>query len=321
MDRITLIVVPDETSPVRRFQVPRVWLRNAAVVAAALAVVLLLGVADWVRLRIDAVDVERMRAESELQRVKLETLGSSVTELEEALARIREFERKVRVIANLPTAMTETGGSELGGQGGELDGEGARSAGPQLPRGAAGGEGDDVSQLGEGLDAAALARTQSKARRLSGVAEAQGLSIEELVGRLEGKSERLEATPSIWPTQGWVTSGYGYRLSPFTGQRKFHAGIDIAADFGTEIIAPAKGKVVQVGSKGPMGKSVTLDHGWGTRTTYGHAAEIYVKLGQLVERGQRIAAVGSTGRSTGPHLHYGVSLAGRSVNPMNYILE
>ena len=77
MDRITLIVVPDETSPVRRFQVPRVWLRNAAVVAAALAVVLLLGVADWVRLRIDAVDVERMRAESELQRVKLETLGSS----------------------------------------------------------------------------------------------------------------------------------------------------------------------------------------------------------------------------------------------------
>jgi murein DD-endopeptidase MepM/ murein hydrolase activator NlpD len=131
----------------------------------------------------------------------------------------------------------------------------------------------------------------------------------------------LASTPSIWPTEGWVTSGYGYRISPFTGRRTFHAGIDIASDFGTRIVAPARGRVVFVGRKGSLGKTLKIDHGFGLRTFYGHAAEIHVERGQEIERGERIASVGSTGRSTGPHLHYSVEVNGRSVNPRNYIFE
>jgi murein DD-endopeptidase MepM/ murein hydrolase activator NlpD len=147
------------------------------------------------------------------------------------------------------------------------------------------------------------------------------MSFEELVEGLEGKRHRLASTPSIWPTEGWVTSGYGYRISPFTGRRTFHGGLDIASDFGTPIVAPARGKVVFAGRKGPLGKTLVIDHGFGLRTSYGHAAEIHVEKGEAIERGQRIASVGSTGRSTGPHLHYAVEVKGKSVNPHNYIFE
>jgi murein DD-endopeptidase MepM/ murein hydrolase activator NlpD len=147
------------------------------------------------------------------------------------------------------------------------------------------------------------------------------MSFEDLVEGLEGKRHRLASTPSIWPTEGWVTSGYGYRISPFTGRRNFHAGLDIASNFGTPILAPARGRVVFAGRKGPLGKTLVIDHGFGLRTSYGHTAELLVKKGEEVERGQRIAAVGSTGRSTGPHVHYSVEVKDRSVNPLNYIFE
>ena len=138
---------------------------------------------------------------------------------------------------------------------------------------------------------------------------------------LEGKRHQLESTPSIWPTDGWVTSRYGNRISPFTGKPQFHGGLDIASDFGTPIIAPARGRVTFVGKKGPMGRAVIIDHGYGLKTTYAHTAKTYVARGEVVERGTPIAAVGSTGRSTGPHLHYAVEVNGRSVDPANYIFE
>ena len=118
-----------------------------------------------------------------------------------------------------------------------------------------------------------------------------------------------------------MTSRYGYRISPFTGKRKFHAGLDIAADIGTPVGAPARGKVVMVGRKGPLGKTVVLDHGYGFRTTFGHNSRVHVKLGQEVERGETIAEVGNTGRSTGPHLHYAVKVNEKSVNPADYIIR
>jgi murein DD-endopeptidase MepM/ murein hydrolase activator NlpD len=118
-----------------------------------------------------------------------------------------------------------------------------------------------------------------------------------------------------------VTSAFGWRISPFTGRRQFHAGLDIAADPGTDILAAARGKVVFAGSKGPLGQTLIVDHGYGFRTTYGHASAFHVRVGAAVERGQRIAAVGSSGRSTGPHLHYSVSVKGKTVDPSDYVLD
>ena len=123
------------------------------------------------------------------------------------------------------------------------------------------------------------------------------------------------------PTDGYVTSGYGHRISPFTGREQFHAGLDIAAAFGTIVVAPARGRVVFSAMNGPFGRMIEIDHGYGLRTHFAHLSTAYVAQGQTVERGTPIAEVGSTGRSTGPHLHYGVEVNGRTVDPTDYIFE
>ena len=191
-------------------------------------------------------------------------------------------------------------------------------AGPwELP----GGEEPVADGEGGVLDAASIARIQRRAQQLMLRSQHRRDSFNAMLEELDGKRHRLASTPSVWPTDGWVTSRYGYRTSPFTGQRKFHAGLDIAADVGTPVVAPARGKVVFVGRKGPLGKTLIIDHGYGIRTTYGHTSALHVKRGEEVERGDRIADVGSTGRSTGPHLHYGISVGEKSVNPSDYIIR
>jgi murein DD-endopeptidase MepM/ murein hydrolase activator NlpD len=164
--------------------------------------------------------------------------------------------------------------------------------------------------------------TLSEAAEVLGIrADERGTSLEALVGALEQKRNRLASMPSVWPAKGWLTSRFGPRVSPFTGRRQRHAGIDIASRSGTPIQSPARGRVASVGSRGPLGKSITIDHGFGVKTLYGHTKEIFVKVGDTVERGQKIAAIGSTGRSTGPHLHYGVHVNGKARDPLNYIFD
>jgi murein DD-endopeptidase MepM/ murein hydrolase activator NlpD len=161
----------------------------------------------------------------------------------------------------------------------------------------------------------------ARAQRLASRAAEQQGSFERLLELLRGKADQLASTPSIWPAKGWLTSRYGYRISPFTGLRDFHGGVDVAAEPGTEIVAPARGRVVQAGAQGALGNVVVLDHGFGIRTTFGHAQDLLVHEGQSVERGERIASVGNSGRSTGPHLHYAVARNGRLTNPLDYIVE
>ena len=336
MNRVQVIVVRDEASALRRYQVPRWLVEYGPWTALVLAILVVVGAVDYVRLRWNAVDVDRLRQQTARQRGELDSLAGGLASLEDEFARLWEFERKVRVIADLPGAMVEAEVPEDGaaGRGGELEETTSSepTSGAEIPAGeeaaTQGGQGgpedlEPTSLPGAALDfdRAVLAGTRDGIRRLALRTTTQAMSFEELVEGLEGKRHRLASTPSIWPTEGWVTSGYGYRVSPFTGRRSFHAGLDIASDFGTPIVAPARGRVVFAGRKGPLGKTVVIDHGFGLRTTFGHTAEMNVKRGQEIERGERIASVGSTGRSTGPHVHYAVEVKGKSVNPHNYIFE
>lgn len=325
--RVTLMLVPeDHRARPRRLQVPPALLRHGPWAAGVLALALLAGVADYVRLRVDAVDVAAMRAKTAEDEVRLVGMAEELKSLEAGLERLREFERKVRTIADLPAALPEVQKPAVGGGEGEEGGQGGGvELEPAAPAPVSSDPGDPPGQARapdvHGLDAAAVARISGKARRLGDRVAQRATSFTALMEQLESKSHHLASLPSIWPTDGWVTSRFGHRISPFTGRRQFHAGLDIAADFGTAIVSPARGRVSFVGRKGPLGQAVVVDHGYGIQTTYGHAAEIFVKRGQEVERGQRIAAVGSTGRSTGPHLHYAVEVRGRTVDPANYILD
>ena len=138
---------------------------------------------------------------------------------------------------------------------------------------------------------------------------------------LESRKMLLASTPSIWPVKGWMSSRFGYRTSPFTGEREFHRGIDISTRINAPITSPGDGIVSGISWDHGYGKIMTIKHGNGLVTRYAHLTKALVKKGQYVKRGDTIALVGNTGRSTGPHLHYEVHLNRVAVNPLRYILN
>jgi len=145
-------------------------------------------------------------------------------------------------------------------------------------------------------------------------------SLAEIEAAVKQQESRLQNMPSIWPVQGWVGSGYGYRRDPFTGRREMHPGFDIVAPGGTTVVASAAGHVIFAGWKPGWGRCVEIDHGSGIRTFYAHCRSLGVKNGDNVLRGDAVATVGNSGRSTGTHLHYGVLARGNWVDPGNYVL-
>jgi len=167
--------------------------------------------------------------------------------------------------------------------------------------------------------AATLLRTE---QNLESIKEAIPITEDSLKGlekQVEAQRAREQATPSLWPVTGNITSGFGYRRSPFDASREFHAGIDVAAPRGTAVHATAAGTVRMASWNGGYGNVIFLDHGFGYVTVYAHLSRISVRVGQIVEKGQVIGLVGSTGRSTGPHLHYEVRVGGATVNPMRFL--
>lgn len=138
---------------------------------------------------------------------------------------------------------------------------------------------------------------------------------------VDKRNQLAAATPSIWPTHGWLSSSMGNRADPFTGERDFHPGLDISADKGAPIYATADGKVTHAASAGNYGNLVIVDHGYGIETRYGHMSVFKVKVGQVVKRGDLLGLVGSTGRATSSHLHYEVRANGRILNPLQLLLN
>jgi murein DD-endopeptidase MepM/ murein hydrolase activator NlpD len=129
------------------------------------------------------------------------------------------------------------------------------------------------------------------------------------------------ATPSIWPAYGWLSSSVGRRTDPINGGDDFHQGLDISADSGSAVYATADGTVTVSAREGAYGNLITIDHGYGLETRYGHLSKYDVKAGAKVKRGQVIGRVGATGRATGPHLHYEVRVNGRLLNPLQLLLQ
>ncbi len=145
-------------------------------------------------------------------------------------------------------------------------------------------------------------------------------SLHQLVGILESQKRRWLRIPSIPPLKGIETSGFGWRISPFGGGQEFHPGIDIAGRVGTPVLATAGGTVIWSGWDGGFGKTVKIRHVDGIVTLFGHLSQCFVHIGEEVRRGQIVAALGSTGLSTGPHLHYEILVHQKPVNPKRYFL-
>lgn len=354
MDRVTLIVVPEASEPVRRLRVPRALVRFGPAGLAALGIAFAALAADWVRLRLEAAELVGLRAQVLGDEAALAGLAVQVRSLEARLGRVAEFERKVRIAADLPEAAPVPAAGRVdasalpepppGGLGGESEGASAPavSAPPaQAPGVATGSAGSAPPPAGAappapgaapaagraspapalGLRRAIFERVRARVEALLAGAARLDRSLESLAVDLGRRRERLAATPAIAPVAGWITSGFGWRRSPFTGRRQHHRGLDIAAAHGTPFVATAAGRVAFAGVRGALGRTVVVEHGHGFETTYGHASALHVRSGERVERGQRLGVVGSSGRSTGPHVHYAVVLGGRPVDPADYLLD
>jgi murein DD-endopeptidase MepM/ murein hydrolase activator NlpD len=256
---------------------------------------------DYVIMRQNVKELSRLREETQLQRSQMHFFSEKIGNLEKKIAGMREFDRRLRLLANLEGSEENT--RRFFGVGGPSP--------------------EDIREtlLLQRNEEELMKQMRQDVERLDGEATAEANSLRELESLLQNKRSQLTHTPSIWPTRGWFTSGFGYRISPFTGLRQMHEGIDISNRIGTPIISPADGLVTNIGREWGFGKILVMSHGFGFTTRYGHLNRIEVKIGQKVKRGQKIAEIGNTGRSTGPHLHYEVKLNGVPVNPMKYVLN
>lgn len=305
--KLTLLIFDATGTPVRQTTVPRMLLPVLAMCMMAAATALFVGISDYRRLKTEAMDLHSLRSDLRIQMERVAeqqnqivSFSNKIDKLKAQLTDLHSFEQKIRIIANLETG---DDGTSMFGVGGS-DPESL----------------DPVALMEQ--DYQELVRDMHvEIREIDQASVNQHNSFTSIFSELEGKRNLLAATPSIRPVKGWVSSRFGYRVSPFTGRREFHRGLDIATRDGTPIIAPADGVVTYAGRKGLMGNMLTIDHGFGMVTRYGHIKKILKKKGSRIKRGETIALVGSTGRSTGPHVHYEIRLNGLAVNPTRYFLN
>jgi murein DD-endopeptidase MepM/ murein hydrolase activator NlpD len=286
--RLHVLIVRGDGSGARRLSVPR----RAVRLAMSLAALALLGfAADYALLRAERAGAPGFGRD--LDRSAIEGYRRRVAEIQAEVAGWRELHARMwESIGPEPRGAREHRG--VGG--------GTTSEAPAPPViGPAG--------LAIDLDRLDLAVTEEGERLRA-------------FGQLMTRAGNvLAALPSRWPVRGTVNSEFGRRASPWTGTTEFHSGIDIAADVGTLVRAPAPGVVVLAGNTPDYGNTLVLDHGHETRTVYGHLQKLLVSSDQKVDRGQTIALTGNTGKSSGPHLHYGIVVQGQPVNPRGYFWD
>ena len=302
----SVVFFPGTTASPKRFRISRRWVRIYGYSALAI----LLGVVStfiyfsqkYYYLANDEVELTELRRESKIRKVQAEKITSQMKNLESEIARLGRFEKKLRVITALEDSPQNS----------------------EKNWGVGGSYGLSSYSLTTSLthESKALANKLSKnLEHLTTQAKIKTISLQELDHFFKNQKSFLQSTPSVWPTRGWVTSGFGYRKSPFTGLRENHEGWDIGARSGSAVRATADGIVTVAGRARGYGKLIEIDHGYGVVTRYGHNSKNLIKVGSKVKRGQIVSLVGNTGRSTGPHLHYEVLVSGVPANPKNYILE
>jgi len=195
---------------------------------------------------------------------------------------------------------------------------------PAIVRSRAMGGNSPIGDARRAAFAAGLGAGMASTDALGMVSELLGVlgsRLDSVRDSVERRHALAAATPSVWPVAGWLSSYYGTRKDPFTNDKDFHPGLDISADYGQPVVATGDATVSAAGPNGAYGNMVMLDHGFGIVTKYGHLSRLAVADGQQVKRGDVIGYVGSTGRSTGSHLHYEIWMNGRLTNPMTLLAK
>ncbi len=296
--RWTIVVVPQGSSATKIIELSQTALKLAATLGVTLVAGMLLLGFGLFRRSVDIARADRLETENTTLAGDLDHLRGRATVLSDTVRFLERRDAQIRLLANLDPIPPEVRAVGIGGP---------------MPRGSLEeSESGLVERAGEvRVDLDALIR---RANLLAS-------SFREAADSMALHADRLAATPSIMPTAGWLSSAFSrMRSHPILHYARAHEGIDVSAPMGAPIEAPANGTVVQTGWEAGYGNTVVIDHGFGIVTKFAHCSRILVQKGQKVTRGDRIALVGNTGLSTGPHLHYEVHVNGKAVDPRRYIL-
>jgi len=298
--KTTILFLSRKLNRVRKINISR----NFIFILTFLTLIIILGIGwlinDYRKIKIQIPELHYLKKENQFQKIQLIALSKKINQLNQNMEKLQEFDRKLRVMTDLEPSgeqdqLLAVGGSNIS----------TLESGYHLEEGHKG----LIYQMHKSL------------KNLKTRTAIASISQKELKNFLKEQKSILACTPSIRPANGWFSSYFGYRISPFTNKREFHKGLDIAARVGTPIIAPADGLVVSASRNGKFGKMIAINHGYNLVTRYGHLNKFRIKKGQYVKRGQIIGEIGNTGLSTGAHLHYEVLLNDAPVNPLSYMLN
>ncbi|WP_253715832.1 M23 family metallopeptidase [Bdellovibrio bacteriovorus] len=328
---MTLFVVSNQTGKTRKIVLSAAWVKAASFVAAIVLVIVAAGLVDYFGLLLQAMENKRLKAENAQLIKQFQVVESKVSALENSLERVKTFTTKLKLITNVDaddriSKLTMGPKPSAGQPVEEYEPMEAREGTDVLE------EQDEVfsnkkplnDQVGELANESTDKDYASLVVRIDKAVKETQLKEQSVIDLWESLSERqslLNATPNMKPAKGWITSRFGYRISPFSGKSALHAGLDIAAAPGSPVYAPADGVVVFASYDESYGKLISIDYGYGVTTRFAHLSQIYVQVGQRVNKWDVVGAVGNTGRSTGPHLHYEVRINGTPVDPINFILD
>lgn len=295
----TFMFLPGPNERVRTLSISKSALKTALLSLVAVVILSLYLVYEYNDVKDKVWELQSVREELMQQKAQVQNFALNLLDYKRQMFLLRDLDTKLRRVVSLgPRDRAQQvlgigGPDELGLQ--------------------------NLTTMGEKKQAEALKEMHQELSQLKGAASRQEASLQMLIEYFEDKRSLYASTPSVWPVRGWVTSPFGNRTSPFSGILKFHEGLDIAAQTGTPVMAPADGVVVKAGFSTGYGNMVEISHGYGIKTVFAHNSRLNVKAGQRVKRGDIISYVGDSGSSTGPHLHYEVRLNGLPVNPVKYM--
>jgi murein DD-endopeptidase MepM/ murein hydrolase activator NlpD len=295
----TFMFLPGPNAKVRTLSISKSVIKSALLSVAAVILLSLYLIYEYNDVKDKVWELQSMREELMQQKAQVQNFALNILDYKRQMFLLRDLDTKLRRAVSLgPRDKAQQvlgigGPDELGLQ--------------------------NLATMGEKKQEEALKEMHQELTQLKGAASRQEASLQMLIEYFEDKRSLYASTPSVWPVRGWVTSPFGNRTSPFSGILKFHEGMDIAAQTGTPVVAPADGVVIKAGFSTGYGNMVEISHGYGIKTVFGHNTRLNVKAGQRVKRGDVISYVGDTGTSTGPHLHYEVRVNGLPVNPVKYM--
>ncbi len=301
----TVIIISEAQTSNKEFTISSKLIRNSIIAFSILLLIFGYIIFDYLTISYNKEKMVKLEKQNKEKDVMIEKLTSTIGQLNTSLAKIEDYKKRIMIATGLssPYAL-----KEVGTGGGTLINETPNNISVintevKVPK-----KGTYKDILNKSKD------IKNKAIDLEN-------TLAFVKNVVDEQKMRLASTPFIWPTRGYLSEAFGWRIHPFTGRREFHNGIDIATQVGNKVIAPADGVVLVAEYRQYYGNLIILDHKFGYTTRYGHLASFNVKEGQRVKRGDVIGYVGNTGRSTAPHLHYEIRFLGKPINPLKMIID